>query len=191
MAKSYDGIDARLKEFIERQPVFFVATAPSGPDGHVNCSPKGNRDDLAVLGEREVAYRDLTGSGIETIAHLRENGRIVIMLCSFSGPPRIVRLHGRGEVVTPGHPRFEELSAHFAPHLGTRAVIRVDVERVSDSCGYGVPLMAFEDHRDNMDHWSRTKGPEGIEAYRAEKNAHSIDGLRGLAGATVGRKGTP
>src|SRR5579884_1838517 len=121
MAKSYDGIDARLKEFIERQPVFFVATAPSGPDGHVNCSPKGNRDDLAVLGEREVAYRDLTGSGVETIAHLRENGRIVIMLCSFSGPPRIVRLHGRGEVVTPGHPRFEELSAHFAPHLGTRA----------------------------------------------------------------------
>lgn len=183
MGQIYEGVDGRLAEFILRQPVFFVATAPSGPDGHVNCSPRGNQDSLVVLGEREVVFQDLTGSGVETIAHLRDNGRIVIMTCSFEGPPRIVRLHGRGEVVTPEHPRFEELDARFPPRLGTRAYIRVDVERISDSCGYGVPLMSFERHRDNLDHFAETKGPDGLEAYRARKNAESIDGLAGLAEA--------
>jgi hypothetical protein len=188
MGKVYDGIDDRLRRFIESQPVFFVATAPSGDTGHVNCSPKGNRDSLVVLGEHEVAYQDLTGSGVETIAHLRENGRIVIMLCTFEGPPRIVRLHGRGEVVTAGHPRFEELAGRFPPQMSTRAVIRVDVERVSDSCGYGVPLMPFERHRDNLDHWAQSQGPEGIVAYWGQKNAASIDELPGLPGAALSSK---
>lgn len=188
MAKVYDGIDTRLRQFVESQPVFFVATAPSGDAGHVNCSPKGNRDNLVVLGDHEVAYQDMTGSGVETIAHLRENGRIVLMFCTFEGPPRIVRLHGRGEVVTAGHPRFEELAGRFRPHLSFRAVIRVDVERVSDSCGYGVPLMPFREHRDNLDHWAEKKGPEGVPAYRAEKNAASIDDLPGLPGVALSRK---
>ena len=188
MAKVYDGIDTRLRGFIQSQAVFFVATAPSGDAGHVNCSPKGNRDSLVVLGEHEVAYRDLTGSGVETIAHLRENGRIVIMFCTFEGPPRIVRLHGHGEVVTAGHPRFDDLVNLFPAHMSTRAVIRVDVERVSDSCGYGVPLMAFERHRDNLDHWAEKKGPDGIEAYWEEKNSASIDDLPGLPGVALSRQ---
>ena len=185
MGKLYDSIDARLGTFITGQPVFFVATAPSGGAGHVNCSPKGNRNSLVVLGPTEVAYQDLTGSGVETIAHLRDNGRIVIMLCTFEGPPRIVRLHGRGEVVTPGHQRYDELAASFPRKPGTRAVIRIDVERISDSCGYGVPLMTLQGHRDNLDHWAETKGPAGIEAYQTEKNAESIDGLPGLAGVAL------
>ena len=188
MAKVYPSIDDRLRSFIQSQPVFFVATAPSGDTGHVNCSPKGNRDSLVVLGDHEVAYQDMTGSGVETIAHLRENGRIVIMFCTFEGPPRIVRLHGRGEVVTAGHARFDELAGLFPPHLSFRAVIRVDVERISDSCGYGVPLMPFERHRENLDHWADQKGPDGIAAYRSEKNASSIDDLPGLPGVAMTTK---
>jgi len=178
MGSTYPQIDDRLAQFIERQPVFFVATAPLSPDGHVNCSPKGNDGTLAVLDPHRVAYLDLTGSGIETVAHLQENGRIVLMFCAFAGPPRIVRLHGKGEVVGVGDPRFESLSKNFAPNDGARAVITVDVERISDSCGYGVPLMAFERYRDNLDHWVKTKGgPAGLAAYRHEKNVISIDGL--------------
>jgi hypothetical protein len=183
MGKVYDTIDERLREFILSQPVFFVATAPSGSDGHVNCSPKGGEKSLAVLGGREIAYLDLTGSGVETIAHLRDNGRIVIMLCAFEGPPRIVRLHGRGEVLVPGHRRFDELVGLFPPHPGSRSVIRVDVKRISDSCGYGVPMMSFINHRDNLDHWTKTKGPEGLVVYRDDKNAVSIDDLPGLMDA--------
>ena len=180
MGKTYPAIDARLSGFILAQPVFFVATAPLDPAGHVNCSPKGNRDDFAVLGDHRVAYRDLTGSGVETIAHLRENGRIVVMFCSFDGPPRIVRLHGHGEVVAHGHPEFDSLVGRFPEKPGFRAVIAIDVERISDSCGYGVPLMTFESHRSNIDHWAETKGPEGLVAYQTEKNAASLDGLPGL-----------
>ena len=181
MGRTYDTLDAKLSAFLLAQPVFFVATAPLGAEGHVNCSPKGNRDNLAVLGDRRVAYQDLTGSGVETIAHLRENGRIVVMFCAFTGPPRIVRLHGRGEAVEPGDPRHDELAAHFPAEPAARAVVVVDVTRISDSCGYGVPVMAFEHHRENLDHWAATKGPDGLEAYRADKNAASLDGLPGLA----------
>ena len=184
MADTYERIDDRLRKFIDAQPVFFVATAPLSEDGHINCSPKGNRDSLVVLGPRQVAYQDLTGSGIETVAHLRENGRIVVMFCSFDGPPRIVRLHGRGHPVVPGDDSYEELAAHFPPHLNARAVVRIDVERISDSCGYGVPVMPLARHRDNLDHWAETKGPEGLVEYRLKKNTESIDGLAGLpAGA--------
>jgi hypothetical protein len=182
MGRTYDGIDSRLADWLARQPVFFVATAPLAADGHVNCSPKGNRDELVVLDDRKVAYLDQTGSGVETIAHLAENGRIVLMFCSFDGPPRIVRLHGRGHAVRPGEEGFEALAAHFPERagIGARSVVVVAVERVADSCGFGVPLMGFEAHRTQLDEWADRKGPDGITAYWSEKNARSLDGLPGL-----------
>jgi hypothetical protein len=186
MGSLYDAIDARMRKFIEAQRLFFVGTAPLDPGGHVNCSPKGNDGMFAVLDGRRVAYLDLTGSGVETIAHLKENGRIVVMFCAFEGPPRIVRLHGTGEVVPIGDPRFEELLPRFSAKAGARAVILIEVDRISDSCGYGVPVMAFQHHRDNLDHWVKTKGGEPeLSKYRAEKNAQSIDGLRGYREAAA------
>src|SRR4051794_39065352 len=154
MAKVFDAIDDHLREWIARQPVFFVGTAPLAGDGHVNVSPKGPIGALRVLGPHRVAYLDVGGSGAETIAHLRENGRIVVMFCAFDGPPRIVRLHGRGEAVLNDDPRFGGLVAEGAfedtsiPEA-RRSVVVVDVERVSDSCGYGVPLLDFRGHRDH------------------------------------------
>jgi hypothetical protein len=178
------AIDAKLAEFMISQPVFFVATAPLH-GRHVNCSPKGNDADFQVLGDMQVAYQDMTGSGVETIAHLRENGRIVVMFCAFSGPPRIVRLHGQGHAVVPGDEAYAGLEGRFPPSLGRRSFIVVDVERVSTSCGYGVPLMTFDRHRDNMARWAEIKGPDGLAAYRKEKNALSLDGLSGLDGIEV------
>lgn len=183
MGKVYASIDGRLREFLLEQPVFFVATAPSGPDGHVNVSPKGGRGCLAVLDERRVAYLDYTGSGAETIAHLRENGRITLMTCAFQGPPKIVRLHGEGRVVVPGGADFAGLVEAFptAPARGLRAVIEVSVDRISDSCGYQVPLMAYEGDRDLLTRWTDRKTDEDLADYRRKKNAKSIDGLPALA----------
>jgi hypothetical protein len=178
------AIDAKLAEFMTSQPVFFVATAPL-LGGHVNCSPKGNDGDFRVISGTQVAYQDMTGSGVETIAHLRENGRVVVMFCAFSGPPRIVRLHGQGHAVLPGDERYAGLEGRFPPALARRSFIVVDVERVSTSCGYGVPLMTFDRHRDNMARWAQLKGPDGLAAYRAEKNALSLDGLSGLDSTEV------
>lgn len=179
MAKVFDGIDAGLASWLAAQPLFFVATAPLAGDGLVNCSPKGMAGSFVVLDERRVAYLDLTGSGIETVAHLRENGRIVVMFCAFEGRPRIVRLHGRGEVVLLDDERFAQLAARFPAHPGTRSVIVVDVVRVSDSCGYAVPRMDYVADRDVLDVWSAKRGADGLTAYRAEKNAVSLDGLPG------------
>jgi hypothetical protein len=179
VAKVYDGIDDRLAGWIREQPVFFVATAPLSGDGRLNLSPRG-LDCLSVLGPNRVAWVDLTGSGVETIAHLRENGRIVLMWCAFSGPPKIVRLHGRGRVCLPGSPEYDEVTAQHPTHLSTRAVVVVDVERVSDSCGYGVPVMELVGERDQLDRWAAAKGPDGVVTYRAEKNLTSLDGLPGL-----------
>jgi len=179
MAKIFDSIDARLADFIRSQHVFFVGTAPTGPDGHVNVSPKG-LDTFSVLGPREVAYLDLTGSGIETIAHVRDNSRIVIMFCAFEGAPKILRLHGRGEVIEGNDPRFAELRGLFGEFVGVRSIIRVDVERIADSCGFGVPQMAYEADRDTLGRWAQTKGEQGVRDYREEVNARSIDGLAGL-----------
>lgn len=178
MATVFPHITPDLREWISRQKVFFVATAPLQAGGHVNCSPKGC-DSLRILGDLEAAYLDLTGSGAETIAHLQENGRMVIMFCAFEGPPRIVRLHGRGEVTYRDEPGYAPLAEAFPPHAGARAIIRLHVSRVSDSCGYSVPLMDFVAHRDVLDKWSERKGAENLEAYRREKNVNSIDGLPG------------
>jgi hypothetical protein len=176
----FDQIDDGLREFLSRQHVFFVATAPSGDGGHVNCSPKG-LDTLRVLGPRAVAYLDFVGSGAETIAHLRENGRIVLMFCAFEGAPRIVRLHGRGSVVEPANPDFAMLLDRFAPPaLGVRSIIRVEVERIADSCGYGVPRLRYEGERTQLQAWAERKGAEGLREYQETKNAESIDGLPAL-----------
>jgi Pyridoxamine 5'-phosphate oxidase len=181
MAKTFEGIDDKLGGFLARQPVFFVATAPSSADGHINLSPKGVSGTFRILDPSTVAYLDITGSGIETVAHLKENGRIVIMFCAFSGPPRIVRLHGRGTAVLPGDGGWEELAARFPPQPGTRSIVTVALERVSDSCGFGVPLMSYDHDRPNMAEWANRKGEDGLVEYRAKKNARSIDGLPGLA----------
>jgi len=179
VGKIFDDIDDELAAWIASQPVFFVATAPSGPDGHVNVSPKGY-DTLRVLDRTTVAYLDLTGSGIETVAHVRENGRITFMLCAFEGPPRIVRLHGRGEVVLPGDSGWERLASGFGEHPGARAIIRADIQRVSSSCGFAVPFMALVGERETLDQANGRKGEEALAEYRAQKNAVSIDGLPGL-----------
>src|SRR5688572_18917340 len=176
MGKQRENIDAELSAWISRQRVFFVATAPLSATGHVNLSPKGG-EAFVVLGSMEVAYHDYTGSGAETAAHLRENGRIVIMFCAFEGAPKILRLHGRGEVITPGHARFKEMAAQFPINPGTRAFVHVTVTRFSTSCGYGVPLFQFVEQRDMLDSWAISKGPDELAAYRAHKNQTSIDGL--------------
>lgn len=179
MGKVFDAIDEKMAAWLGAQRMFFVATAPLAASGLVNLSPKG-RDSFAVLGPREVAYVDFTGSGVETIAHVRENGRIVVMFCAFEGPPRIVRLYGRGAVHVPGDARFDAVVARFPKYPGTRAVVRVALDRVADACGYAVPLYEFRGERTQLDDWAESKGPDGLRAYRAEKNAESIDGLPGL-----------
>ncbi len=180
----YEQIDERLARWIVAQPVFFVATAPQSTEGLVNCSPKGNRQELAVRGPSRVGSLDQTGSGAQTIGHLRENGRIVLMFCAFSGPPRIVRLHGKGRVLVPGGGEFSEVSGNFAgaDGIGRRAIVLIEVSRISDSCGYGVPLMTFVGHRSTMDEWAERKGRSGVVAYQQAKNAETLDGLPALGG---------
>ncbi|MDQ8183230.1 pyridoxamine 5'-phosphate oxidase family protein [Pelagicoccus sp. SDUM812005] len=162
--------------WIENQKMFFVGTAPLAADGHVNLSPKGG-DSFRVLGPLEVAYLDYTGSGAETIAHLRENGRMVIMFCAFEGPPQIFRLHGIGTAHLKGSETYEKLAAHFPENPGARAIIHLDVKRVADSCGYAVPFYDYRGDRDGLDKWASKKGETGIQAYQQEKNTQSIDGL--------------
>jgi hypothetical protein len=180
--KLHEKIDDRLRAFIEAQPMFFVATAPSGDDGHVNVSPKGTAGTFTVLGEHRVAYLDYYGSGAETIAHLQQNGRIVVMFCSFSGPPNIVRLHGRGRPVYPADPRFGELAPAFTTEErhAVRTIIDVEVDRVSDSCGYSVPLMDYVGDRDLLIRSHSRRDDEALVAYGEKKNRVSIDGLPAL-----------
>jgi hypothetical protein len=180
VGKVFDGIDETLAAWISAQPMWFVATAPLAADGHVNVSPRG-LDSFSILSTHRVAWVDFTGSGIETIAHLRENARICLMFCSFGQRPRVVRLHGRGAVHQKGDPMYDEVVALHAAHPSTRAVITVDIERVSDSCGYGVPVMDLVGERDLLRLTSEKKGPDGLANYRAEHNV-SIDGLSGLPG---------
>jgi hypothetical protein len=186
VSATFQEIDERLAGWIAAQAMFFVATAPLAGDGHVNVSPKGPIDTLRVLGPRSVAYLDLIGSGAETIAHLRENGRIVIMLCAFEGPPRILRLHGSGEVIGAGEERFEALferARFYEPSVpeSRRAIVQVEVVRIADSCGYGVPLLDYVGQRPHMDAWAEKKvrvgGTQALRDYQQTKNAASIDGL--------------
>jgi hypothetical protein len=179
MGKLEERIDEKTSAWIREQRLFFVATAPLRRDAHINCSPKGG-DSFRVIDPMTIAYQDLTGSGAETIAHLRENGRIVIMFCAFEGAPKIVRLHGEGDIVTAHHPDFTSLSRYFPQNPGTRAIIRVKVTRVSESCGYGVPLFDFRGSRESLDKWASTQGARKLEEYRQTKNKQSIDGLPAL-----------
>ena len=183
MGRSYDGITPELSNWIERQRIFFVATAPLAADGFINCSPKG-LDTFRILAPRDVAYVDLTGSGVETIAHSRENGRIVFMFCAFEGQPKIVRLHGRSEVLLPGSPEFQTVASLFPAYLGHRAIIRALLTRISESCGYGVPRYEFAGDRDMLMRWSASKGSDGLRQYRREKNVRSLDDLPGLTVAS-------
>jgi len=185
MGKVLDAVDDSIAEFIAAQKVFFVATAPLDAEGFLNLSPKG-LPTFAQLGPREVAYLDLTGSGAETIAHLRENGRIILLFAAFEGPPNIVRLYGRGRVISRSDPSFAALVARFPPREGVRSVIVVDVQRVSTSCGYAVPIMRFEAERETLDKWAANKGPDGLATYRGQKNRLSIAGLPALGDDELG-----
>jgi hypothetical protein len=177
MAKVLPEIDSELTAWIRAQPLFFVASAPLSGEGHVNLSPRG-LDTLRVLGPHEVAFYDLTGSGNETAAHLAENGRITLMFCAFEGAPRILRLYGRGEVVRPDDPSWERLRPHFGEGLPTaRQIVHIEVSRVQSSCGYGVPLMALQGERDDLQKWAEKKGAEGLVEYQQRNNSRSIDGL--------------
>jgi pyridoxamine 5'-phosphate oxidase-like protein len=187
VAQVYERIEPFLARWIERQPMFFVATAPSGDEGHINVSPKGPIETLRLLDDHTLAYLDLVGSGAETVAHLRQNGRIVVMLCAFEGPPRVLRLHGRGEVL-PGD--AVEFPAAVVLPQQRRTVIRVDVDRIADACGYGVPLMSVQGERHHSRAWAEGKlakgGPDALEEYKAQHNAESIDGLPGVRARSAG-----
>jgi hypothetical protein len=211
MGTVYSELDERLISFIRKQPMFFVATAPcldsDGSGGHVNVSPKGYRDTFAVLGPLTVAYLDLTGSGAETIAHLRQNGTITIMFCSFDRQPKILRLYGTGRTVLPEDPDWAGYAVHFAADPGDgdgsgssdgdgtgssdghgtgtgrgnqRAIIVVTIDRISDSCGYAVPVMELTEERDLLTRWSERRSAEDLVAYRVKYNSASIDGLPAL-----------
>src|SRR5262245_47555589 len=172
MGKLYEAIDDKLADWIRAQALFFVGTAPTD-GGHVNVSPKGPIDSLRIVDPRTIEYEDHIGSGAETAAHIRDNGRVCVMLCAFSGPPRIVRLHGRGEIVATADPGAD----------GVRAVVRVHLERIGDSCGFGVPLMDFVATRPQRERWLESKGPQGLRDYVVERNGESIDGLPAFEGA--------
>ena len=180
MGKVYGGLGERLVEWIDRQHMFFVATAASAADGTVNLSPKGTDGTLVVLDQNRLAYLDLTGSGIETVAHVRENGRITLMWCAFEGPPRIVRVHGTGRVVTPGDMDWEQMVGLFELRPGQRAVVEITARRISDSCGYAVPRLDFVAERTRLDEWAAARSDEQLAEYRSANNATSIDGLPGL-----------
>ncbi len=176
MAKTYDCITDELQDFVRAQHVFFVATAPLDGNGHVNLSPKG-LDCFRILSSTEVAYLDMTGSGNETSAHVQENQRITFMFCAFDKSPQILRLYGRGRVILPGTPEWDDMSPRFQLYTGTRQIIAATINRVQTSCGYGVPLMDYVSDRDTMVRWAEAKGEDGLETYRRKNNLRSIDAL--------------
>lgn len=180
MGKVHDRLDDKLQAFIRAQKMFFVATAPLGGDGHVNVSPKGY-DSFAILNEHEVAYLDLGGSGIETQAHVQENGRITIMFCAFEGAANILRLYGQGEAIDFDHPDFPEMMKLFPGYERARAVIRIRITRIQDSCGWGVPFYEFKGERDQLRRWvDNIETDAEWRERRYARNSESIDGLPGL-----------
>jgi hypothetical protein len=176
MGKFFTDMLDHHKAFIEKQKMFFVASAPLNPGGHVNLSPKG-MDSFRIFSANRVAYMDIIGSGNETSAHILENGRITFMFCAFEGPPLILRLYGKGYAVLPGDEDWPELSSHFTLMMSTRQIIVADIDMVQTSCGFGVPYYAYAGERDQAYKWAANKGPDGLEAYKAEKNLVSLDGL--------------
>lgn len=176
MAKVYDSITDPLQDFIAAQQIFFVATAPLSPTGHVNVSPKG-LDSFRILSPNRVAYLDLTGSGNETSAHLLENSRITLMFCAFQGSPMILRLYGQGQVILPDSGEWLVLSSLFPPIPGARQIVVADIDRVQTSCGTGVPFFEHTGDRDSLIQWATKKGEAGLQDYWYEKNRVSIDGL--------------
>lgn len=176
MGGFHDHIREQEKEFIEKQKMFFVATAPLAPGHHINLSPKGS-DSFRVISAKKVAYMDLVGSGNETSAHLLENERITFMFCSYDGPPNILRLYGRGRTVLPGNAEWDDLAAHFKLRLSTRQIIVADIHKIQNSCGYSVPLYEYAGERDHAQKWEDKKGIEGLATYKQEKNRISMDGL--------------
>lgn len=179
MGKLYDEIDERIARWVGKQRMYFVSTAPDSVDGHINCSPKG-LDSLRIIGPRELALLDIGGSGIETVAHLKQNRRIVVMLCAFDGPPRIFRFHGIGAVIEPAHDEFAGLLALFPGFESARSIIRIGLTRISDSCGFGVPRYEFVEDRSAMMKWVDGKTEAEMRQYRADNNRLSVDGLPGL-----------
>ena len=176
MGTPMTALTPELQAFIEHQHVFFVASAPSGPGGHVNLSPKG-LDTFRVLSPAQVAYLDITGSGNETAAHVAQNGRLTFMFCAFDGKPRILRLFGTGRVVLPTDPQFNQLAPRFPALPGIRQIILMDISRVKSSCGFGLPLMTFTGDRTEMPTWALDKGEPGLAEYRMKNNRTSLDGL--------------
>src|ERR1700723_688324 len=174
-------IDDLARRFIEAQHIFFVASAPLDATGHVNLSPKG-LDTFRILNPTTVAYIDFNGSGMETIAHLKENGRIVLMFCAFQGPPNTFRLYGHGRGIEPHESEFAALAESFPNRENARSIIVVELTRIKDSSGYGVPLFKYEGEPQQLQAWARNRGPERLKAYREEKNRQSIDGLPGVSG---------
>jgi hypothetical protein len=179
MGKVYSEITPAIRSWVAQQSVFFVTTAPLSEDGHVNCSPKG-LDSFRILSADTVCYLDLLGSGAETAAHVQENRRILFMFCAFQGPPKIIRLHGHAEVILPGTSTWGELDPLFPAHRAKRSIIKAKINRISDSCGFGVPLMELKGERGAMEKWCEGKTDEDFEQYRREKNARSVDGLVGF-----------
>lgn len=180
MGTTHDELGDEHRDWIAEQRVFFVATAPLSATGHVNLSPKGY-DTFRVIDAHTVAYLDLTGSGVETIAHLRDNGRITLMFCGFEGRPRILRIYGRGFAIRPDDDGFAALMDRFDPIPGLRSIIRLEIEFVQSSCGYSVPLMTYDGERETLKSWAEAKGEDRLETYWADRNATSLDGLVGLA----------
>ena len=179
MVDAKSTIDAKTADFMCRQPVFFVSTAPLSPDGFLNLSPKG-LDSFRILNPSQVAYADYVGSGIETVAHVKENGRIVLMFCAFDGNPGIVRVHGKAHIIEACEPNFDEWIFHFPSRNGVRAVVVIDCQRVARTCGFGVPLMTFGGHRDTLPNWCDEQGKDGLVDYQRRKNTTSLDGLPGI-----------
>lgn len=190
MSKSYDQLTDRHIEFINKQKMFFVATAPLSSEGSVNVSPKGY-DSLVILDPNTVAWIDLGGSGIETLAHLRENGRITLMYCAFDGAANILRIYGTGEAIAFDDAEFPELLKLFPNFDRARSIIRIKIDRVSDSCGWGVPFYEFKDEREQLQRWMDNKPYDEWKEHRYNSNERSVDGLPGLIRQESDKQGGP
>lgn len=184
MGKVYDQLDDSLQAFIREQHMFFVATAPLSGGGLVNVSPKG-LDTLRILGPKSIAYIDLMGSGIETVAHLKENGRMVLMFCSFGPRPMILRLHGVGRAIEKADSEFDQFARHFEDYPGARAIVHLEITRIADSCGWGVPRFSFEGNRDTYFKFAAKFGDDDLRQAQTEHNLKSLDGLEGLKEPSV------